>query len=287
MDKLFGVARPEHVIQARIELKVPTGLEKNLGGRPLKVWTGSTDADEVEVHYAICQNPILSKLIKHRRLAPEGVVTLHGRLVMWDEAQVIKDNPIEIDWIDVGMSRGPDETAVTIKELFDLVVRSVAELKQNYADHVASVNANAGQHLAAVVNSSTQAIAKVSEAFSAGLGKMSEQGKELGQFTRDLAEDRKQLNAALLTAITEQKRAPGPPSSPMDTVIKGISMLQGFATAKEPPKPGSFTVAGKDNRSLPKLGSISSGKAAPTQTGPPAPAAETPAPTEPKKPPEG
>lgn len=219
MDTFFGHARPEIVCASRIDLRVPISPTQGPNGRPLKVWTGTSDAEESLVYLAICENPLLAKVIRSRKLAPDGFVMLKGTLTHSEGQQNVQTLDIEIQYVELDPKTAASGEIEWMHKAFETYVKAMTELKKTH----------------------DEAMGRMSEAFSNGMGKITKHSKDIGKVARKLEKDRAALNAALIKAISE-KAAPAQPAtkSTLETGIQALTLLKDFG--KDTPEGGKSEV---------------------------------------------
>lgn len=207
MDTFFGHPRPEIVCASRIDLRVPIAPGLNPHGRPIKVWTGASDAEESAVQLAICEHPLLCKAIRSRQLAPDGFLTLKGTLTHSEGTQNVVTLEIEFQFIQLD-SRGSVGDTDWMQKAFDTYVKAMTDLKKSHDD----------------------AMSKMSEAFSNGMGKITKHSKDMGKVARKLEKDRAALHAALIHALAQKPQAQSNQGkSTLEQGIQALTLIKGFA----------------------------------------------------------
>lgn len=198
MDTLFGKERPSAPCEARIEIKLPTEAGTPGAGRPIKVWSGSSDTDEVAIQHQICKNEILHRIVHSRGLLQDGVCVLQGRLTFLDAAQDIGKHEIEVIYTPILRHDERHSVNEQFTEMYKTYARTLVDMK---ASHDA-------------------AIAKLGEHFSQGLGKVSEAASAVSTLAVKIHEDRANLNAALLSQLRSGNQPQTKPESMIDQIVK-------------------------------------------------------------------
>lgn len=218
-DTFFGCPRPAVTCQARIEVKIPASRHRAQVGRPIRVWTGNSDADESAAHLAICENEVLGRIIRDRRLSTDGSCTLQGKLTFFDGTQVIDKYDIDVFYIEVESKDSIGREHEVMQKLFEQYSTTMKDMKQSYDSSMAKMTESFGKI--------SEAFGKMSEGFSEGLGKISKQNAQIGKITARLERDRRKLNEALITVVSTAKQPAERESITLDTCIRGLALLKG------------------------------------------------------------
>lgn len=221
--QLFGVERPDVVCMARVEIKLPTSARgKPSAGRPMKIWTGSSDADESLIHLAVCENEVLRRLLKDRRaLSSDGSATLQGKLTFFDNSQTISKHDIEVYYVGIEPEESNTRPAEVMQQLFIQYSNAMRDVKSSTDAQLAKISEGFGQI--------AHAFGTLAQGFSDGMGKISEQTKEISKLTKRLERDRRKLSQALLSVASrpkaEQRRSD---THTLELTLRAISLLRGF-----------------------------------------------------------
>lgn len=207
MDTFFGHPRPEIVCSSRIDLRVPLSASQGPHGRPIKVWTGSSDAEESQVYLAICENALLARLVRSRKLAPEGFLMLKGTLSHEEGPQAIQKLDLDFQYVELDSRGAGSLDTEWMQKAFDTFVRGMTELKKTHDD----------------------GMARMSEAFSSGMGKITKHSKDIGKVARRLERDRASLNAALLRVLENKSPQATGVKSTLETGIQALTLLKDFS----------------------------------------------------------
>ena len=215
-ESLFGIDRPDVVCGARVEVKLPAQRGKPgsiAQGRPLKIWTGQSDADESLIHLAVCENEVLRRLLKDRRLLnADGSCTLAGKLTYFDANQTISKHDIEILYVAIESEEANSKPEKAMQDLFVAYSQALKDVKASHDNSLAKISEGFGQ---------------LAQAFSAGLGKISEQTDQITKLTRRLEKDRRKLTTALLS-VTSRRPQPQADSGVrnLELALKGLQLLR-------------------------------------------------------------
>lgn len=185
----------------------------------MRVWTGSSDADESAAHLAICENEVLGRLIRDRRLVTDGSCTLQGKLTFFDGTQVIDKYDIDIFYIEIEAKESIGREHEVMQKLFEQYSTTMRDMKQSYDSSMAKMTESFGKM--------SEAFGKMSEGFSDGLGKISKQNAQIGKLTTRLERDRRKLNEALIKVVSNSKQPAERESITLDTCIRGLALLKG------------------------------------------------------------
>ena len=180
----------------------------------MRVWTGNSDADESSVHIAICENQVLGRVIRERRLSKDGCCALQAKLTFFDNAQIISKHDIEVIFIEIEQGSTVGKEHEAIHKVFEFYTQAMIAMKSSHDEQLAKFS---------------DGFSKMSEAFARGMGEISQQNKQISKFARKLERDRRNLNEALIQAISQAKRPTEPQDTNMiDTAIRGIGLLKSF-----------------------------------------------------------
>jgi hypothetical protein len=217
MTHLFDVPCPESVCEARIDIKVPSASGAGRG-RPIKAWSGLSNADEMEVQAVICRNELLYKIMMTRRLLSDDFNVLEGILTFFPQRRPEERHDIEVTYVPL---IEPDFADRRISEILHLAGQAL-DIQKDAMKNISQSFASLAQH-------STQAIAKIAKHSAFGIGEVSKQNSHLAKFAKRLFKDHKNLNVTLIKHLsgTNARDVSGGPFSNIESLIKAALAFKG------------------------------------------------------------
>lgn len=217
----FGATRPLTVVSARIEIKVPVAPSKPSLGRPFKVWSGMSDADEAQVYTLISDSKILNKLLNDRKLLSDGSCALEAILHFIDGNQIVLRHEFTFDYFALNLDGSSESITAFTQKVLEVYAQQLSDIRENHRE---------------MMKAQSDTFGRMAEAFSSGLGKVSKHNKGLNRIARKLETDRAKLTEALLKLSSERgatAQASGSPSK----LMTGIEAIKLLTSLKD--KPGS------------------------------------------------